>query len=122
MSSFFEIIRTLILVGGVLLGLFLYFLSMPDSKLREVMMPIVGWCFAIFCCIYVVSPVDVFPEAIIGPFGLVDDIAAVVAGIAAARAAINAAKAKKQNHAETASRQPAPLNGATRTIVEEKTR
>ena len=34
MSSFFEIIRTLILVGGVLLGLFLYFLSMPDSKLQ----------------------------------------------------------------------------------------
>jgi uncharacterized membrane protein YkvA (DUF1232 family) len=116
MSSFFEIIRTLILVGGALLGLFLYFLSTPNSKLREVMMPIVGWCFAIFCGIYVLSPIDILPEAFLGPFGLFDDVGAVVAGIVAARAAMSAGKGKKQHQDETASREPAILNGTARRI------
>ena len=53
-------------------------------------MPIVGWAMAIFCGVYVVSPVDVIPEALLGPFGLIEDIGAVVAGISAARMAMNA--------------------------------
>ncbi len=106
MSSFFEVIRTLILVGGALFGLFLYFLSTPDSKLREVMLPIVAWCFAIFCGIYALSPIDLVPEALFGPFGLIDDVGAVVAGIAAAGAAIRAAKARKQPHSSSAGSAP----------------
>jgi uncharacterized membrane protein YkvA (DUF1232 family) len=65
-------------------------LSLPQSKLREFLMPVVGWCVAIFCGIYCISPIDIVPEALLGPFGLIDDLGALVAGIAAARAAMNA--------------------------------
>ncbi|MBX9653773.1 DUF1232 domain-containing protein [bacterium] len=48
---------------------------------------IVGWLFAAFCGVYLVSPIDVLPEALVGPFGLVDDLGALVAGVLSARAA-----------------------------------
>ena len=57
-------------------------------------MQIFGWVFAAFCVIYFVSPVDILPEAFLGPFGLVDDIGAVIAGVASARAAWRAGKDK----------------------------
>jgi uncharacterized membrane protein YkvA (DUF1232 family) len=52
----------------------------------------VGWCVAILCAIYCISPVDIVPEALLGPFGLVDDLGAVVAGITAVRSAMKASK------------------------------
>ena len=67
-------------------------ISLPKSKMREFLMPIIGWCVAIFCGIYCISPVDILPEVLLGPFGLVDDIGAVVAGISAAHAAMNPKK------------------------------
>jgi uncharacterized membrane protein YkvA (DUF1232 family) len=123
MGSFFSVIQTLILVGGLLGGLFLVLLSMPESKLREAMMPVVCWCLAIACGVYVISPLDIVPEAFFGPFGLIDDIGAVVAGIAATRAAINAAKARKQSVFKAASRSSPHANGAARvSLLEDKRR
>lgn len=86
----FETIQTLIQWGGVLVVVMLVLLALPRSKLRDVLMPVVGWCFALFCSIYIVSPVDVLPEIALGPFGLVDDVGALVAGILSARAAMRA--------------------------------
>jgi uncharacterized membrane protein YkvA (DUF1232 family) len=86
----FQLIQTLIYVGGGLLLALMVCMSLPQSKLREVLMPIIGWCFALFCGAYVFSPVDIVPEALLGPFGLIDDAGAVILGIASARAAINA--------------------------------
>lgn len=94
MGSFMKVIETLILVGGALLGLFIYLLSSPNSRLRSVVLPIVGWCFALFCGIYALSPLDFLPEAFLGPFGLIDDVGAVAAGIAAAYTATTAGKAE----------------------------
>lgn len=37
------------------------------------------------CVLYVVSPIDLLPEAVLGPFGLPDDVAAVVIGLRALR-------------------------------------
>ena len=51
-------------------------------------MPIIGWCFALFCGAYILSPVDLVPELVTGPFGLIDDAGALVAGMCAARAAL----------------------------------
>lgn len=90
----FQTIQTLIYVGGGLMLAFLVCMSLPQSKLREVLMPVIGWCFALFCGAYVLSPVDIIPEAFTGPFGLIDDAGAIVLGIASARAAINAKKGK----------------------------
>ena len=36
------------------------------------------------CIAYLVSPVDLMPEAILGPFGLGDDLVAAVVGFRAA--------------------------------------
>jgi len=90
----FETIRAMIYVGGGLMLAFLVCMSLPHSKLREVLMPVIGFGVALFCGAYVLSPVDIIPEAFTGPFGLIDDAGAVVLGIASARAAINARKGR----------------------------
>ena len=90
MQSLLGMIQLLLLCGTVLTLAFVVLLSLPKSELRTFLMPIVGWAMAIFCGIYAISPVDVVPEVVLGPFGLIDDIGAVVAGIGAARMAMNA--------------------------------
>lgn len=91
-----QIANTAILVGGGLVGLFCILLALPQSKLRDFLMPIIGWCFALFCGAYILVPVDALPEAVFGPFGLIDDCGALFAGIFAAMTAIKAGKAQRQ--------------------------
>ena len=92
MQSIAGVIQTM-LVCGTLLGVaFFVLLSMPQSQLRAFLLPIVGWCIAIFAGIYCLSPVDLVPEMVFGPVGLVDDIGAAVAGFTAARMALRGGK------------------------------
>lgn len=95
MQSLFSIIQTMLLCGTLLAATFAVLLSLPNSKLRDFLMPIVGWCMAIFCGVYCISPIDIVPEAVLGPFGLIDDLGALVAGIAAARMAMKPAKEER---------------------------
>ena len=95
MDGLIELVKMLVLVGGILCITTLILVSLPQSRLRDFLMPIVGWCFALFCGVYVLAPVDIMPEAMLGPFGLIDDFGAAVAGIAAAGAAMRAGKARK---------------------------
>ncbi|MBX9653855.1 DUF1232 domain-containing protein [bacterium] len=60
--------------------------------MRDVLVRIFGWIFALFCAGYVVMPLDVLPEAFLGPLGLVDDAGAVVAGVMSASAAWKAGR------------------------------
>ena len=92
MDKIYHIIEMFVLSGTVLAVTFAVLISLPKSKMREFLMPIIGWCVAIFCGIYCISPIDILPEVLLGPFGLVDDIGAVVAGISAAHAAMNPKK------------------------------
>lgn len=92
MSGVFGMVQVAILCGSILVLAFLVLLSLPKSKLRAVLMPIVGWTLAIFCTLYCISPVDIVPEAMLGPFGIVDDIGAAALGIASAMAAHKAGK------------------------------
>jgi uncharacterized membrane protein YkvA (DUF1232 family) len=87
-----QMFNTVVLVGGGLTALLVILLAMPQSRLRNFLMPIIGWCFALFCGAYILSPVDIIPEALLGPFGLVDDAGALIAGICAASAAIRSGK------------------------------
>ena len=75
--------------GTLLLVAFLILLALPNSRLRAVVMPVVSWLMVIACGCYVVSPVDGMPEALFGPFGLIDDIGAGLMGYAAYRMATN---------------------------------
>jgi uncharacterized membrane protein YkvA (DUF1232 family) len=97
MTQIGEIVKTLLLVGGGLTGLLLLLLALPHSKLRDFLMPIISWLFVLACGAYVISPIDVLPEMALGPFGLVDDVGALIAGIVAARAAMKAGKARQLN-------------------------
>ena len=95
MNQFFQILQLLLLLCGTVLGIvFVILLALPQSKLRDVLMPIVGWTMALFCGAYCLSPFDICPEAFLGPFGLVDDVGALVTGIAAARTAMAASKSR----------------------------
>jgi hypothetical protein len=100
MSSIFAMIDLMIMCGTVLTIAVVIALSIPDSKFRTFVMPIVGWGFAIFCGIYAISPIDVLPECLFGPAGMFDDIGAVIAGIMAARAAMKASKEKNEEESK----------------------
>jgi len=88
MQSLLQIIQLTLVCGTILVISFVALLAMPQCKLREVLMPIVGWCVAIFCAVYAISPVDIVPEAVFGPFGYIEDIGALVTGVVAARSAM----------------------------------
>ena len=81
--------------GTILAVTFAVLLSLPESKMRDFLMPIIGWIVAIFCGIYCISPIDIVPEAVLGPFGLIDDLGALVTGIAAARMAMKKTKEER---------------------------
>lgn len=42
--------------------------------------PILVLCL---CIVYIISPIDLLPEAFLGPFGLIDDLGALFVAIAA---------------------------------------
>lgn len=92
MQSLFDTIEMMLTCGTILAVSFFVLLSIPQCKLREFLLPVVGWCVAIFCGIYCISPVDLLPEVVLGPFGYLEDIGAAVTGIAAARMAMNPSK------------------------------
>ncbi|MDB5346003.1 MAG: hypothetical protein JWP89_4380 [Schlesneria sp.] len=92
MQSLFDTMEMMLTCGTILAVSFIVLLSIPQCKLREFLLPIVGWCVAIFCGIYCISPVDLLPEVVLGPFGYFEDIGAAVTGIAAARMAMNPSK------------------------------
>lgn len=80
-------IQLLIFCGtAIVLGL-MTLLSLPQSQLRATLLPILQWAFVIFCGIYCLSPVDLVPEALLGPLGLADDALMAIAGVASAIAA-----------------------------------
>jgi uncharacterized membrane protein YkvA (DUF1232 family) len=90
-----ELLRLLVIVGGVVLVTFMILLALPQCKLRDMLMPFVAWGFVALCAAYAISPVDILPEVVMGPFGLFDDAGAVVAGVATAVATIRAKKQKE---------------------------
>ena len=96
MQSLLFMISTMLVCGTILAATFAVLLSLPKSKLRDFLMPVIGWIVAIFCGIYCISPIDIVPEAVLGPFGLIDDLGALVTGIAAARIAMK--QTREESH------------------------
>jgi uncharacterized membrane protein YkvA (DUF1232 family) len=91
-ATMLETLRTLMMCGTLVTLALLVLLAMPQSRLRQFLLPIMGWGFAAFCGVYVISPVDLIPEALVGPLGIFDDVGAIVAGFMAASAAMKAGK------------------------------
>lgn len=91
----FETIRMIVVCGSLLLAVFLVLLALPQSKMREVVMPVVGWAVAALSAIYVISPLDIVPD-VIPIAGWLDDGGAIVTGIAGAVMAMKAQAEHKQ--------------------------
>lgn len=96
MTEIFSTIRLIAVLVVVLLLGFGVLLALPHSRLKEIVQPFVGWAIAALSVAYIVSPLDVLPEMVLGPFGLVDDLAALAVAIASAVAAMNTGKGSKQ--------------------------
>lgn len=89
-----SIINNIVTCGSLLILAFLILLSLPKSMLRAVLLEILGWLGAALSVLYVLCPIDIFPDFI--PFlGWIDDGGAIVAGITAAITAIGARKDRK---------------------------
>jgi uncharacterized membrane protein YkvA (DUF1232 family) len=90
-----QVIGIFIICGTVLLLALMVLVAIPQSRLRDILLQVVGWLFAGSCAAYVVSPVDAAPELIFGPFGLLDDLIAIILGVMSAMAAWSARRNAK---------------------------
>jgi uncharacterized membrane protein YkvA (DUF1232 family) len=77
-------------------------INMPHSPLRDLLVQVLGWAFAVICAVYCVAPVDAMPELLFGPVGWVDDLGAAIAGFVSARAAWLAGNARRDGAGEVA--------------------
>ncbi|HVX12074.1 MAG TPA: YkvA family protein [Pirellulales bacterium] len=80
MASFFQMLSVLMMCCTLLGIAWVVALSLPKSRLRTLLSEILSWAFVVGCALFVVSPVDLAPEAFLGPFGFVDDAGAVFLG------------------------------------------
>lgn len=80
MENFWEFLKLAMLYATIFWGLFIILLSLPGSRLRQILMNLYSkTCYAITILLglYIVSPVDLIPDIIIG-LGQVDDAVALV--------------------------------------------
>ena len=83
-----DLLRMFVVMGFSTLITFLVLLALPQCRLREFMMPFVKIALVAACGAYVLSPVDVMPELVMGPFGMVDDLGVAVGGFLTLKSAI----------------------------------
>lgn len=84
-----ELLHTLVTMGTLIVIVFLLLLALPNCKLREFLMPFVKIAIVALCGAYVLSPIDLMPEIVLGPFGMVDDLGAAVGGFLTFKSALD---------------------------------
>jgi len=86
MEEFFNFLKFVAVVIGVLIVIFLILLSLPNSKLRQTILKtysIISFIVTAISAIYIISPIDLVPDFIpVG--GQADDFAAAITALATA--------------------------------------
>ena len=80
MENFWEFLKFAFLCGTIFWGLFLVLLSLPGSRLRQILLKIYSttcYTLTILLGLYIISPVDLIPDIIIG-LGQIDDAAGLI--------------------------------------------
>lgn len=95
MSEIFSTIRLMAVLFVVLVLALLILLSLPQSRLKEIVQPILGWGITVFSVGLILSPIDPIPD-VIPLVGWCDDLVALVVAIVSAKAAMDAGKGAKQ--------------------------
>jgi uncharacterized membrane protein YkvA (DUF1232 family) len=55
-------------------------MSLLPKELRKVMQGVLKLIIIMFIIVYIISPIDLLPEAVFGPVGLIDDVIVFVIG------------------------------------------
>lgn len=97
MVEFLSLLKLVLGLGTLIILAFFIMLSIPQSQLPRVCGTASNWLLAAFCAIYAISPIDILPEALLGPFGLFDDAVAIVVGV---KAGVAAWRARYQPHGD----------------------
>lgn len=97
MSDVFQLLKVVVVCGSVLMLAFVILLAMPSSRFRSVCLKCVGWTITVLALLYAGSPLDLLPEAFLGPLGLPDDFLALAMGIGSALTAIFAGSGNKDS-------------------------
>lgn len=84
MESFFSLLSVMFVCATIFGIAFVIVLALPDCRMREVVKKAL---IAVACVVYILSPIDIIPEIVLGPIGLLDDGAALMAAITSAREA-----------------------------------
>jgi uncharacterized membrane protein YkvA (DUF1232 family) len=90
-----EFLRLGLICGTLLLIAFLILLAMPASRLREIVLPFVGWAVSALSIAFIAMPIDLIPD-FIPVVGWADDLVALAIAIGSAVTAFNAGKERKQ--------------------------
>ena len=95
MDSFFEFLKIVFIGLFALIALFLILLALPKSKIRSMVLEIMGYGGAAASAVSIVSPIDPIPD-FIPVLGQMDDIVAFIFGIISLIMAIHQGKQRKK--------------------------
>jgi hypothetical protein len=87
-GDFVLFLQTAMICLTILFIAFMIGLSLPKSELRTFVMRGCYAATAVVCVLYCTLPVDILPEAFLGPIGLADDLGVGIAGIVAGKRAL----------------------------------
>ena len=83
MDAFFDFLKYFFIGLFALIALFLILMALPKSKLRSLILEVMGWGTTAASVASVVSPIDMLPD-FIPVLGQLDDVGMIVFGLCSA--------------------------------------